>query len=129
MAVELAREIIAQSRPVDRPSPLTLLIKTGGDVEVMEITAPTKSGEQVLQVDFWLQREQKQKILQYHKSNIEGAARFVQLFMDEFSYRYGEFEVFMCSSDEKGVGEELCAHCNDAKFEKILGMMKALVAS
>ena len=101
MATDLAKEIIFQSRPRDRPSSLALVIysrATGRDLwsehENMRITAPIDDGEHVLRIIFPVPNynhaiDQNNQIsllerakLEYNaRDNIEGAASCIEGFM------------------------------------------------
>mmetsp|Transcript_5401 Transcript_5401/g.11739 ORF Transcript_5401/g.11739 Transcript_5401/m.11739 type:complete len:160 (-) Transcript_5401:298-777(-) len=83
MASELAREIIAQSNPPDRPTPFALRIPTEihpGYFEHVTVTAPVKNGRRVLTIQF--PESQGATSLVYSvDDNLEGAVFCLTSFM------------------------------------------------
>lgn len=75
MASELAREIIDQSKPRDRPARVVVCVRTGVDgYLLMTISAPIVDGAQVFEVAFALTG----KTLRYAASNLEGVATLAE---------------------------------------------------
>ena len=83
MAAELAREIINQANPPDRPTPFALRIPTEihpGYFEHVTITAPVRNGRRVLDIQF--PESQGATSLVYSvEDNLEGAVFCLTSFM------------------------------------------------
>mmetsp|Transcript_23290 Transcript_23290/g.39807 ORF Transcript_23290/g.39807 Transcript_23290/m.39807 type:complete len:153 (+) Transcript_23290:119-577(+) len=83
MAAELAREIIHQANPPDRPTPFALRIPTEihpGYFEHVTVTAPVKNGQRVLTIQF--PESQGATSLTYSvEQNLEGAVFCLTSFM------------------------------------------------
>ena len=115
MASELAREIISQSRLVDRPSCLAILIKHGTNAPpVLLITAPVVNGKQLLQIKFDVEDSNNtfNHQIQYDaEHNLEGAAQFLVMFI-----KNTPAFVDSCRAE--------LGHLEEGNFGKLLGTLR-----
>ena len=138
MSRELAREIIDQSRPSDRHSRLLIIIENEG--VIFKITAPVENGELVVMVAMTDYSNVLLSSLAYNaKSNVEGAARYVEGSLREFYPDGGacDAEMYRVGENERDLeGERCCGWglvwiSSDGEygvlFEKMLSVFKALL--
>ena len=98
MASELAREIIAQSKPRDRPSKVCIVCYCSGGYEKLSITAPIENGKLVFQIELVAEGG---GTLQYDAvKNLEGAAWCVEGVINVYGDgRAGRAELYRLRSD------------------------------
>ena len=140
MSTELAREIIAQSRPRDQHSRLsiTLMSRNFPDENrsrtILKIFAPVVNGEQVIGIVVPDKNELRQRPLHYNaNSNLEGAARLV----DWATSNHDVCHVLMHPLNENGVETggpfpQLILRRSDSAdrfIEDIRWMIKVLLAA